>query len=171
MIKARRYKLSDVNGMDEKTFVSVFGAVFEESAWAAQMAWSKAPFESTGDLLDAMYQSVNNTDQSTQKTLLCAHPELGTNRKMTESSVNEQTGAGIRNKDDEFRNLLDDLNTDYREKFDFPFIIAVKGLTPDLIIEHLQRRLQNDRDTEFKECLAQVFKIAKFRLDDLLILD
>jgi len=33
------------------------------------------------------------------------------------------------------------------------------------ILENLQQRLGNDRDTEFDECLRQVFRIARLRLD------
>ena len=87
---------------------------------------------------------------------------------MADASVSEQKKAGISTSADTVREQLAQLNLEYREKFDFPYIIAVKGLTPADILENMQTRLNSDRETEFKECLSQVMRIAGFRLDDLL---
>ena len=64
---------------------------------------------------------------------------------------------------------LKKMNDEYRKKFGFPFIVAVKGLSMEMILENMQNRLHNDHETEFNECLAQVFKIAQIRLGDILI--
>ncbi len=154
--------------MDRDTFTSVFGGVFEDSAWAASQAWQQLPFSSAEALIEAMCQSVKEADYDTQLALLRAHPELGTNNDMTQTSAAEQTTAGIRHGSDHRQALLKELNRAYREKFGFPFIVAVKGMTMEKIVENLQSRLNNDRETEFATCLEQVFNIARFRLHDLL---
>ena len=169
MNQSEHFRLQDINTMDHDTFVSVFGSVFEESAWAAEQTFEKLPSESVDSFVEVFCQCVREADHQTQLNLLCAHPELGSKRKMADASVKEQRGAGIRDAEEENRSLMQDLNTKYRQKYEFPFIIAVKGLTPELIIEHMQRRLLNDHDTEFDECLNQVFKIAQIRLDDILV--
>ena len=56
----------------------------------------------------------------------------------------------------------------YRARFGFPFVIAVKGLSRYQIMDALEARLANDRATEFRACLAQIARIARFRLDALL---
>ena len=76
--------------------------------------------------------------------------------------------AGLQREQREQAALLADLNRRYRDKFGFPFILAVKGLDPDKIITRFRERLENDPDDEFNECLEQVFRIAAFRLEDLL---
>ena len=76
MTQTRQYKLGDVNAMDEKTFVLVFGAVFEGSPWATQMAFNMTPFESCQELIDTLCQSIRDADHDTQMALLCAHQEL-----------------------------------------------------------------------------------------------
>ena len=169
MTQKPQYQISDVNAMDSDTFMAVFGAIFEDSPWAAKQAWERLPFSSVESLTDVMCQSVIDAGPEAQLVLICAHPELGTNRKMAKASAREQTAAGIRERSDETKELLGQLNERYREKFGFPFIIAVKGLTMDLILENIQNRLSNDRESEFNECLQQVFRIARFRLDELLI--
>ena len=59
------------------------------------------------------------------------------------------------------------LNLNYKTKFGFPFIIAVKGLSaPDIQII-FERRLNNTQEEEFVEACQQVEKIARLRVDDL----
>lgn len=157
--------------MDHDTFVTVFAGVFEESPWAAEQTWKHSPFESVESFIKLMCQSVNDADRDTKMALLCAHPELGTNKKMALNSEKEQTAAGIWQRSSEQLTSLAELNKHYREKFGFPYIIAVKGLTIDLILENMQSRLDNDTESEFDECLQQVFRIAHFRMNDLLVKD
>ena len=58
------------------------------------------------------------------------------------------------------------LNAAYREKFGFPFVYAVKGSTKHDILNALERRLPSTRDSERQEALRQVYRIARFRLED-----
>jgi len=162
------FTVDEVNAFDEAQFITAFGAVFEGSPWAAKLAWRFAPFESTEKLNEKFRAVVSAQDRETQLALLRAHPELGAKARLTRASANEQKGAGLIDNTEAHSEILANLNERYRVKFDFPFIVAVKGLTPDVIIEHMQRRLQNNRDTEFAECLRQVYRIAGFRLMELI---
>ena len=54
------------------------------------------------------------------------------------------------------------------EKFGFPFIIAVKGLTKDEILDAFHRRIDHDYDSEFSEACRQVERITLLRLRDIL---
>ena len=60
------------------------------------------------------------------------------------------------------------LNTDYVAKHGFPFIIAVRD--PDMagILAAFERRVGNDRETEFAEACKQVERIARLRLEAIL---
>ena len=59
------------------------------------------------------------------------------------------------------------LNQAYRDKFGFPFIVAVKGLDWAGIIERIEARLGNDAEAERATALAQIGRIARFRLEAL----
>ena len=59
------------------------------------------------------------------------------------------------------------LNDRYRDKFGFPFIVAVKGLDWSGIIERMQARLPNGCEAEIATALEQVGRIARFRLEAL----
>ncbi len=168
MNHAPQYCIDDINAMDRRTFIRVFGSVFEDSPWIAEQVWNHSPFTSVGSFIDLMCQAVIDADQDKQMMLLRAHPELGTNEKMTALSEGEQTRAGIRDRTDNIYTSLIKLNKSYREKFGFPFIVAIKGMSLPQIVENLQGRLHNDKDAELSESLKQVLKIARFRMHDLL---
>ena len=161
-------RLSDINDMDRDTFVAVFGGVFEDSPWVAETACQSVPFESIDDLVEALCDVVRHAGRKRQLALLRAHPELGVRKPLTGHSEREQRNAGLKGGEGGQADLLADLNRRYRDKFGFPFILAVKGLGPDEIIMRFRERLQNNPEDEFDECLGQVFRIARFRLEDLL---
>ena len=67
---------------------------------------------------------------------------------------------------------IQQLNAAYNAKFGWPFILAVRGprgagLTRHQIIDTFARRLANPADFEFAECLRQIARITRFRLDAL----
>lgn len=57
-----------------------------------------------------------------------------------------------------------ELNDAYKEKFKFPFIMAVKGSNRHQILAAFEKRIHNSVEAEFKEALAQINLIALFRL-------
>ena len=60
------------------------------------------------------------------------------------------------------------INDDYETKFGFPFILAVRNANSRSILDSCRTRINHDEKSEFDESLRQVFKIAHFRLSDLL---
>ena len=162
------YLLSDINDMDRDTFVAVFGGVFEDSPWVAEAAWQSRPFKSNAHMVQSLCEVVRNAGRQRQLALLRAHPELGARKPLAGYSAREQDKAGLQQGQDKRVALLADLNRRYRDKFGFPFIVAVKGLDPDNIIARFQQRLDKSLEDEFDECLGQVFRIAGFRLEELL---
>ena len=88
--------------------------------------------------------------------------------QMSRASQREQAEAGLDALTrDELERLLK-LNAAYREKFGFPFVYAVKGSTKHDILNALERRLPLTRDAERQEALRQVYRIARFRLEEML---
>jgi 2-oxo-4-hydroxy-4-carboxy-5-ureidoimidazoline decarboxylase len=163
------YTISELNQMSESAFVEVFGAVFEHTPAIATQAWTKRPFTDVNDLHQKMVDVVNNMTSDKQLALICAHPDLGSKLKMAEASINEQAGVGLDRLSLEEYERLKLLNQSYKDKFGFPFIIAVKNHTKDSILEAFEHRLQNTLDAEKQRALAEIAEIAKFRLIDLVL--
>ena len=153
--------------MDREAFIAVFGGVFEDSPWVAEVAWQSIPFKTGGDMIDTLCDIVRSAGRQRQLALLQAHPELGARKPLTGHSEREQKEAGLQQEQDARVELLAELNRRYRSRFGFPFILAVKGLHPDNIVRRFRERLENSREDEFKEGLEQVFRIARYRIEDL----
>ena len=60
------------------------------------------------------------------------------------------------------------MNLEYNKKFNFPFIIAVKGKNRIEILESFRKRINNTIETEFEEAKEQVKKIALLRIKDII---
>ena len=97
-----------------------------------------------------------------------AHPDLGTRARVSEASSAEQAGAGLDQLTQAEFERLRVLNEAYRGKFGFPFLFAVKGSTKHDILEALERRARSSREEEYLVALDQVYRIARFRLEDTL---
>jgi 2-oxo-4-hydroxy-4-carboxy-5-ureidoimidazoline decarboxylase len=164
--------LNDLNETDRTTFVQRLGGIFEHSPWVAERAFDQRPFASVGALHRAMVEAVAAADDEAKLALLRAHPDLAGKAalagKLTEHSRREQAGAGLDQLTPEEYARFHTLNTRYREKFGFPFILAVKGHTKHSILRSFEARLPHSREEEIAAALEQVYRIAELRLLELL---
>ena len=159
-------ELEAVNAFDVGTFVETFGDVYESSPWVAQRAWSDHPFSSVETLHRSMVAAVENASRKRKLTLLRAHPDLGEQAEMTDASRQEQASAGLDQLPPDQYEAFQQLNDEYRNRFDFPFIMAVKGSSPEAIRKSMRERLDNSPDEEFRTALDEVHEIARLRLTD-----
>ena len=165
--------LAELNAIDREGFIAALGWIFEDSAWVAERAWTRRPFSTLDNVHAAMVSVVKSAPVGEQVALLRAHPDLGsvrpeTDLKMSHASQREQAAAGIDVLTRDQLERLRALNLAYREKFGFPFLFAVKGSTTQDILDALERRLLSTRDVEHEEALRQVYRIARFRLEELI---
>lgn len=164
--------LAALSDLSQDDFVARLGDIFEHSPWVAERAWSSRPFRSLDELHAAMVTTVDAASEVEQLALICAHPELAgkeaADGTLTRASTGEQKGAGLDQCSAEELARLRKLNVDYRERFGFPFVIAVKGLSRYQIMDTVEERLKNDKATEFRACLREIAKIGRFRLEALL---
>ncbi|MGQ0834663.1 MAG: 2-oxo-4-hydroxy-4-carboxy-5-ureidoimidazoline decarboxylase [Gammaproteobacteria bacterium] len=156
-----------INDLDRAAFVARFGAVYEHSPWVAEGAWDARPFADRAALAQAMRDVVLGAGRDRQLALLRAHPRLGTRLELSGSSRAEQDAAGIASARRVDREALAFLNRAYEQKFGFPFILAVRNASVPAILESCRTRVEHDAAAEFEEALRQVFRIAQFRLSDL----
>ncbi|MEM6431540.1 MAG: 2-oxo-4-hydroxy-4-carboxy-5-ureidoimidazoline decarboxylase [Deinococcota bacterium] len=164
--------LDDLNTLDQQAFTSTLADIFEHSPWVAENTCPARPFSSVDALHHAMTRAMYNASEQQQLDLICAHPDLAGKAaragNVTDSSKQEQAGAGLDQlTEDEFARFHD-LNTRYQSQFGFPFILAVKGHTKTSILAAFETRLNNSQADEHKTALAEIAKIARFRLEALL---
>ncbi len=158
------------NRLSKAQFVERFGRVYEDSPWAAEAVWPRVEageLTDAGQLAGAMRAVVDGAGHYDKLTLIRAHPELASRTRMAPASVREQSGAGLDQCSPAEFEAFQRLNGVYNARFGFPFIIAVKGLTRADILAAFETRLASDPQTEFDTAIAQIHKIAGFRLEDL----
>jgi 2-oxo-4-hydroxy-4-carboxy-5-ureidoimidazoline decarboxylase len=161
--------LDALNAMEPDAFEAALAGVFEHSAWIARAVADARPFASVAALHAAMLAVVEQADPAARLALLRAHPELAGGESLTAASAAEQAGLGLDALPEEDAVSMAALNRQYRQRFGFPFIIAVRGQKDRLaILEALLARLEHAPEVEQRAALAEVGKITRFRLDDLI---
>ncbi|WP_415184485.1 allantoinase PuuE [Phaeovulum sp.] len=161
--------------MTKADFVKAYGGVFEHSPWIAERAWElelgPAHDCATG-LHHALARMFRSATEAERLGVLTAHPDLAGKLaaagRLTAESTSEQAGAGLDNLTDAERETFTALNEKYTAKHGFPFIIAVRDNSKASIKAAFERRIDNDRDTEFTEACRQIERIAELRLKDAL---
>lgn len=171
-MKAMHYTLEQLNHASADAFVAALSGIFEHSPWVAEAAAQQRPFASIDALHHTMSRAVETSGEAKQLALINAHPELAgkaaVRGELTAESTREQSGAGLNLcTQEEFDKLLA-LNSAYREKFGFPFILAVRGYDRHGIIANFETRVNNSRADEMRASLDQIYRIARFRLDELI---
>ncbi len=158
----------NINLLKKKEFLSIFGNIFEKSDWIADEVFNLKPFKDSNDLVVKMMNIYENSNNEKIIKIFNLHPELAIEKNLTSFSSKEQTGAKLNDCSKEEFEEFEKLNTNYKKKYGFPFIIAVKGKNKDEILNNFRHRIQNNFEIEFDEAKNQVKKIASLRLEVIL---
>lgn len=168
---AGRLTITELNALDAAAFETQLAHVFEHAPWVAERAAVRRPFAGRAEVHRAMVAVIDAASEPEQLALLRGHPDLAGKAAiagdLTADSKREQQGAGLDRLTRAEYDRFHALNSTYKERFGFPFILAVKGKTKDDILAAFARRADNERAVEFREALDQVGRIAAFRLADL----
>ena len=160
--------IDNINSLNKSEFLSIFGNVFEKTESVALKVFELKPFKDFDDIVSNMLKIYEEYDRDKILEILNSHPELAIEKKLTTDSKLEQTSANLNECSEEEFEEFRKLNIEYKTKFGFPFIIAVKGKNKNEILINFRERIQNDLNKEFLEAKNQVKKIASFRLKDIL---
>lgn len=167
-----RISIDQLNLLPQAQFIDLLGGVFEHSAWVAERVLVQRPFADIEALHQAMVQVVHTATVAEQLALLRAHPELAGREaqlgELTAASMREQSRAGLNALAPEEMARIVLLNSTYRGRHGFPFIVCVGQHTKDSIFKEFARRADNATPFETQEALAQVAHIARLRLGQLL---
>lgn len=160
--------------MSRANFLEAFGDIYEHSPWVAETVFEQGigpQDDQIENLHQRMAAALDEADFQAQLDLINAHPDLAgraaINGELTKASTKEQSGAGIDQCTPEEFDKFTTYNDRYKAKFNFPFIMAVKGANRHQILAAFETRLNNDRDTEFATAINEINKIAFLRLWDL----
>lgn len=158
--------------MDTHDFISLYGCIYEHSPWVAERVSTEAAgIIAADEIAELMAECVDNASPERQLALIRAHPDLAGKAQvagdLTAASTAEQASAGLDQCSKVEYERFQALNAAYKEKFGFPFVMAVRGSSRDEILEVFSARLRNDYDLEFETALTEIHKIARLRLEAL----
>lgn len=156
------------NKLSKAEFISIFGNIFEKTEWIAERCYESKPYNNLDELVSKMMKIFENIEKERHLEILNSHPDLAVEKKLTEDSKNEQKNASLNQCNDAEFIEFKKLNEEYKKKFGFPFIIAVKGKNKEEILNSFRQRITNNINLEFEEAKKQVKKIASFRLGEII---
>ena len=163
---------------DRTEFLRRYGGIYEHSPWVAEQAYDEAKGIEDPDRLSKIFaRHVDAAGHDRQLALIQAHPDLAgkaavgarttgdrPNDKLTAASREEQQSAGIDQCTPEEYARFQTYNARYKQKFHFPFIMAVRNSNRHEILKAFEERLANNADTEFATAIREIHKIARLRL-------
>jgi len=159
--------------MSAPLFREVFGDIFEHTPQIAEATYKKglnASHDTAGGLHAALVASMREMTPAQKLDLIRAHPDLAGRlalaKQLTDDSTKEQGSAGLDRLTPEELARFTAINDAYRQRFGFPFIMAVKGATKEQILAGFESRIGNSVETETAEALKQIERIAFLRLAD-----
>jgi 2-oxo-4-hydroxy-4-carboxy-5-ureidoimidazoline decarboxylase len=163
----------DIKALNEMTsaeFCAALAGLWEHSPWIVEKAGENRPFQTRTELADAMWKAVEAAREDEKLVLLRAHPDLAGKLAragdLTADSANEQASLGLDRLQAEEYEAFTAMNTAYRERFGFPFIVCVRDSTKASIRAAFETRLLHSPGEEMQIALDEVRKIAEYRLRD-----
>jgi len=162
--------LNKIEKLSETEFTEVFGNIFENASWVAEKLYIQKPFKNFKDLSNKMISIFENANNQKKLKILNSHPDLADKTKigtLTQDSNKEQSNAGLDKCTEEEFNEFKNLNSEYKNKFGFPFILAVKEKKKSEILINFKKRVLCNKQMEFDEAIKQVKQIASLRLEEL----
>jgi 2-oxo-4-hydroxy-4-carboxy-5-ureidoimidazoline decarboxylase len=160
--------------LSREAFVARFGGVYEHSPWIAEALFDRGLSEAEDTprgLATSMAAVLAAAGDEAKLALIRAHPDLAGKAAiagdLTAASKSEQAGAGLDSCTPEEYGRFQQLNQSYKQKFGFPFILAVAGKTRQEILAAFEARIGNSLETEFTTALKEIDRIARLRLEAL----
>lgn len=166
----QRVPLEDVNESDRDSFIALLGDTVENAPWVAENLERQRPFVSIDAIWRLIMDMISDAPVDAQIALFRGHPELaGTEaleRRMSSHSTGEQDRLGLASMRPEDVRRLQKLNRQYRDRFDYPCIVALRHQRDlDGLLGMIAERLVNDPQAERLVVLREIGEIVRGRLE------
>lgn len=160
--------LQELNDAPRNVALQMLEPLVENSSWVAERAVDQRPFASDQDLAQRLVDIILAEDFDRRVALFRAHPELAgreaSEGTMTDASTSEQGRLGLTSLKPEEARRLAQMNADYADRFNQPFILALHRI-PDLatVFEIFERRLLASPVEEHVSTLAEIASVISAR--------
>lgn len=163
-----RTTLDALNAAFDADFVLALDGIYEHAPFVAEAAAPHRPYPTVSALHDVLMGAVRAQSIDDKIAFIRNHPDLAGKAAragdIAPASVSEQAGLGLDRLTDEEFARFERLNAAYRERFGFPFVVCVRRMTRDAVLDAFERRLANDPATELATALDEIGYITRLRL-------
>lgn len=160
-------RLAGWNAVDDATAFEAMIACCGSRRWATSMV-AERPIESPEKLRETADRIWSTMEVPDWLEAFAGHPRIGARQvphaaaKSREWSAQEQAATATAE-----IGVLERLakeNAEYEERFGFTYIVCATGKCADEMLTILERRLNNDHETELREAAEQQRQITQIRL-------
>ena len=161
-----------LNTLDPEGAAAALRRACGAEAWVQRMLLRR-PFASSEELLHVAGVEWSAASRDECLEAFSHHPRIGEDigalreRFRSTASLSLREQAGVTEADDQTLHALRAANTAYRERFGYIFIICASGKSAREMLDALERRLENDPDTELVTAAREQGKILRLRLEGL----
>jgi 2-oxo-4-hydroxy-4-carboxy-5-ureidoimidazoline decarboxylase len=137
-------------------------------AWARGVTGVR-PFPGGHELLAASDEIWNRLGEADWTEAFRSHPRIGESKAADSVAIRSmkwsaQEQKGVAAADGDAKTALAEANREYELRFGRVFIVCATGKTAPEILQIVQRRMQNDKNTELREAAEQQRQITQLRL-------
>lgn len=165
-------KPNELANTGKKDFITMFEELYEHSSWVVEKAFEEVKNDEKYNDINTFHMLLANlvleASKELQDNLIKAHPMLAGKKaiqnELTDFSTNEQKSAGLNSCSQNEIETFNTLNKIYFDKFNFPFIMAVKGKTKEEILKNFKIRIENSFEVERQTALSEINKIGLIRI-------
>jgi len=163
-----RGSLDWLNGLDEDDAATELRVCCAAGSWVQGMVAAR-PFTSPEHLGQTSDGLVAALDDQGLAEALAAHARIGERRsgESREDSWSRAEQAGALGAAADLRDLLEQGNRDYEERFGHVFLIRAAGRSAQEMYDAQRSRLGNDEDTERTVVLHELAEVVRLRLEGL----
>lgn len=159
--------VSAFNALNDEQVAEALRVCLPVQRWVDEVAAGR-PYDSADQLMDRAARAAAHLDDDELDTALAGHPRIGERASSPEhqaaASATEQ--AAVDRTDADLMRRLAEGNQQYEDRFDRVFLIRAKGRSAGEILAELERRLDNDDQSEREETVTQLREIALLRLEE-----
>jgi 2-oxo-4-hydroxy-4-carboxy-5-ureidoimidazoline decarboxylase len=159
--------LNDLNDLSSGEAQRRLFACFASARWARQVADGR-PYADLAALLDAGERAWADLTPSDWDEALRGHPRIGDGGGGS-PTASEREQRGVRVAGAAALAQLADENRRYEARFGHIFLVAAAGKDAEEILAALRARMGNDPVTEAQVAAAEHRKIARMRLERMMI--
>jgi 2-oxo-4-hydroxy-4-carboxy-5-ureidoimidazoline decarboxylase len=160
--------IAAINALSQAEFVKQLGFLYENASWVIEQTWNSGPFRDPAHLYQALCKVIAAAPFERQVEMVRAQPDLAGKAAIASGPTHRSPRSKLladldRLTPDEYTRFHH-LNSAYRKKFGFPFIIALHENSKETLLRACEIRLQHEREEEVAIALQEIEKIAHWRL-------